>query len=227
MYGYSDSTGLNRQRELRASNLPGAFAAMGISLGLTGAISWWASFLPGIAAWFWPLIIVQFGLILAIGTVRSWSKNADNLSLVLLFVYAGVTGLVLAPIASIYLASSVGQGILLKALVSAGATFAAGAIYGWTTKKDLSNWGSILFMALLGIIISSLLNIFLLKSPVTDLVISWITVIVFTAFTAFDLNMARDNRFNQTAGQIALNLYLDFLNLFLAFLRIFGGSSRD
>ncbi len=227
MYSIRDSAGLDGQRSLRASNLPGAFAAMGISLGLTGSVAWWASSLPGISAWFWPLLIVQLGLILAIGTVRSWSKDAENLSLVLLFVYAGLTGLTLAPIAAIYLADAVGQGVVLKALASAGATFGAAAIYGWTTKKDLSNWGSILFMAMLGIVISSLLNIFWLRSPVTDLVISWITVVVFTGFTAYDLNRAKDNRFNETAGQIALSLYLNFLNLFLAFLRIFGGGSRD
>ncbi|BAC88080.1 Bax inhibitor-1 family protein [Gloeobacter violaceus] len=227
MYSYPDASGLNRQREQRASNLPGAFAAMGISLALTGAVSWWASALPGIDAWFWPLLIVQLGLLLAIGTVRSWSKNADNLSLILLFVFAVVEGLVLAPITAIYLASSVGQAVVLKALAAAGATFGAGAIYGWTTKRDLSNLGSILIMAVLGIVISSLLNVFWLKSPVTDLVISWMTVIVFTAFTAYDLNIARDNRFGQTAGQIALSLYLNFLNLFLAFLRIFGGGGRD
>ena len=206
-----------------AANLPGAFAAMGISLALTGAVAWRASSLPGIREWFWPLLIVQLVLILAIGTVRSWSKDSDLLSLFLLYVYAGVTGLVLAPIASIYLANAAGQSIIFKAAGSAGATFGAAAIYGWTTKKDLSSWGSILFMAVLGLIISSLINMVWLQSSLSDLVISGISVLVFTAFTAYDLNIAKNNRFNQTSGQIALGLYLNFLNLFLAFLRLFGG----
>lgn len=227
MYSFNDTSRLNRQQSLPASNLPGAFAGMAAALGLTGVVSWWASGIPGIETWFWPLIIVQFALLLAIGTVRSWSKNAENISLILLFVYAGITGLVLAPITSLYLASAVGQGIVLKALGSAGGAFGAAALYGWTTKKDLSNWGSILFMAVIGLVISSLLNVFWLHSPVTDLVISWISVLIFTAFTAYDLNVARNNRFGQTSGQIALGLYLNFLNLFLAFLRIFGGGSRD
>lgn len=229
MYSFRDEqSARTAQAERRAANLPGAFAGMGLSLALTGVVSWWASTLPGIQGWFWPLLIVQLVLILAISTVRSWSKDAENISLLLLFVYAGVTGLVLAPIASIYLADSVGQGIILKALGSAGAAFGAAAIYGWTTKRDLSNWGSILFMAVIGLVVSSLLNVFWLKSPVTDLVISGISVLVFTAFTAYDLNIAKNNRFNQTAGQIALGLYLNFLNLFLAFLQLFGlGGSRN
>jgi len=86
----------------RVEVLPTAFAGMGMALGLTGAVSWWASHnIPGIGQWLWPLIILQFGLILAIGTVRAWAQEADNLSLGLLFVYAGVTGLVLAPVSSL------------------------------------------------------------------------------------------------------------------------------
>jgi len=211
----------------RSNNLPAAFAAMGAALGLTGLVSWWGASLPGIATWFWPLVIVQFVLILAIGSVRAWARNAENVSFVLLFAYAGITGLVLAPVVNLFLASAAGQAIVLQALGAAGVAFGAAAVYGWTTKRDLSQLGSILFMAVLGIVISSLLNIFWLKSPLTDLVISWITVVVFTAYTAYELNVARDNRFGQTAGQIALGLYLGFLNLFLAFLRIFGGGSRE
>jgi hypothetical protein len=227
MYSFSDASKPDRRRSLAVGNLPAAFAGMAAALGLTGVVSWWASGIAGIEAWFWPLVIVQIVLLLAIGTVRAWSKNAENLSLILLFVYAGVTGLVLAPITALYLASGAGQAIVLKALGSAAAAFGAAAVYGWTTKRDLSNLGSILVMAVLGLVISSLLNIFWLKSPLTDLVISWMSVLVFTAFTAYDLNVARDNRFGQTAAQIALGLYLNFLNLFLAFLNIFGGGNRE
>jgi uncharacterized protein len=227
MFGTNGSASLNNQNSLRTASLPGAFAAMGIALGLTGAVSAWAVRLPGIEEWFWPLLILQIVLLFAIGTVRSWaSEGAENVSMALLFVYAGVTGLVLAPVAGLYLASAFGKAIVFKALGTAGATFGAAAIYGWTTKKDLSSMGSILFMALLGIIISSLLNVFWLHSSLTEMVISGITVLVFTGFTAYDLNVAKSNRFNQTSGQIALNLYLDFLNLFMAFLRLFSGGRR-
>jgi FtsH-binding integral membrane protein len=172
------------------------------------------------------LIILQFGLILAIGTVRAWAQEADNLSLGLLFVYAGVTGLVLAPVSSLYLATVAGQGLVIKALGSATVTFGAAAAYGWITKRDLSSWGGILTMGVLGLILSSLLNVFWLQSSMTDLVLSGISVLIFTAFTAYDLNMAKENRYNATAGQIALGLYLNFLNLFLAMLRLFSGGDR-
>ncbi|WP_218082296.1 Bax inhibitor-1/YccA family protein [Anthocerotibacter panamensis] len=227
MYNLRDRTGFESLQQTRVNNLPAAFAGMGMALGLTGAVSWWAANnIPGIGSWFWPLLIVQFGLLLAIGTIRTWAKEADNLSLVLLFVYAAVTGLVLAPVASLYLTNALGQGIVLKALGSAGIAFGAAAVYGWTTKKDLSSWGSILFMAVIGLMISSVLNIFL-QSSLTQLFISGVSVLVFTAFTAYDLNMAKENRFNATAGQLALGLYLNFLNLLLAFLNLFGLGGRN
>ncbi|WP_287128462.1 Bax inhibitor-1/YccA family protein [Candidatus Cyanaurora vandensis] len=228
MYDLRDRTTFDNNLQQRVNNLPTAFAGMGVALGLTGAVSWWAATnIPGIGGWFWPLLIVQFGLLFAISSVRSWAREAEGLSLVLLFVYAGITGLVLAPVANLYLASSVGQEIVFKALGSAAAAFGAAAIYGWTTKRDLSNWGSILFMAVIGLFISSLLNVFFFQSTWTQLFISGASVLIFTAFTAYDLNMAKENRFNQTAGQIALGLYLNFLNLFLAFLQIFGLGGRD
>jgi len=228
MYDLRDRTAFGTLQQNRINQLPTAFAGMGMALGLTGTVSWWATNnIPGIGAWFWPLLILQFGLLLAIGTVRSWAKEADNLSLVLLFVYASVTGLVLAPVASLYLANAAGQAIVLKALGSAGAAFGAAALYGWTTKKDLSSWGSILFMAVIGLFISGLLNMVFFQSSLTQLFISAASVLVFTAFTAYDLNMAKTNPYGETAGQIALGLYLNFLNLFLAFLQLFGIGGRD
>ncbi len=230
MYDLRDDSTLKNLSQTRTNALPGAFAGMGVSLGLTGAVSWWAAAnIPGIQGWFWPLLIVQFGLLFAIGSVRSWAKEAEQLSLVMLFVYAAVTGLVLAPVAQLFLSGTFGQGIFLQALASAGAAFGGAALYGWTTKKDLSSWGSILFMAVIGLVVASLLNMLFFQAPLTQLFISFVSVIIFTAFTAYDLNRAKANPYGETSGQLALGLYLNFLNLFLAFLQIFGimGGSND
>jgi len=116
------------------------------------------------------------------------------------------------------------------------ATFTVCSIYGWTTKKDLTSWGGFLFMGLIGIIIASLVNMFL-RSSGMSLIISYIGVIVFVGLTAYDTQKLKQMARTQPAGleggvvrkgaiMGALSLYLDFINLFLMLLRIFG-SGRD
>ena len=105
------------------------------------------------------------------------------------------------------------------------------ALLGYTTKTDLTKLGSLLFMALIGIVIASLVNMFL-RSPGFSYVISFIAVIVFTGLTAYDVQKLKQIGTQTEAGTEAtaklsimgaLTLYLDFINLFLALLRIFGG----
>ena len=126
-----------------------------------------------------------------------------------------------------------GQNITF-AFVSAAAVFITMAVLGTTTKKDLSNLGSYAFAALIGLVVATLINMFL-KNPMVTYVFSYIGVIIFTILTAWDAQKMK-NLYLQTEGQIsstglavvgALNLYLDFINIFIYFLQIFAGSDRD
>jgi hypothetical protein len=114
------------------------------------------------------------------------------------------------------------------------ATFLAMSIYGWTTKKDLTSWGNFLFMGLIGIIIASVVNMFVQSSGMA-MIISYIGVLVFVGLTAYDTQKIKQMAMTQPAGLDgavvrkgailgALSLYLDFINLFLMLLHIFGGS---
>jgi hypothetical protein len=114
------------------------------------------------------------------------------------------------------------------------ATFLAMSLYGWTTKKDLTSWGNFLFMGLIGIIIASVVNMFVQSSGMA-MIISYIGVLVFVGLTAYDTQKIKQMAMTQPAGLDgavirkgsilgALSLYLDFINLFLMLLHIFGGS---
>ena len=140
------------------------------------------------------------------------------------WIYAAVMGIGLAPIFLLYTATSVAQVFFVTA-----ATFGAMSLWGYTTKRDLTGWGSFLFMGLIGIVIASLVNLFL-QSGMMQLVISIIGVIVFTGLTAYDTQQIKEMYSPMDDGSIAgrkavmgaLKLYLDFINLFLMLLRLLG-----
>ena len=121
-----------------------------------------------------------------------------------------------------------GASIARVFFITAG-TFAGMSLYGYTTKKDLSGWGSFLFMGLIGIIIASIVNIFL-KSPMLYYVISWIGVLVFVGLTAYDTQNIKNAYYAGDSNEVgskkaligALKLYLDFINLFILLLQLFG-----
>jgi uncharacterized protein len=144
------------------------------------------------------------------------------------WVYAGVMGLSLASVFLVF----TGESIARVFFITAG-TFGAMSLYGYTTQRDLSQWGSFLFMGLIGIIIASLVNIFLASSAL-QFAISVIGVIVFVGLTAYDTQQIKEMYFEnddaQTAGKKAimgaLRLYLDFINLFMMLLQLFG-TRRD
>ena len=172
---------------------------------------------------FWGLIIAELGLVFYV------SARIQRLSLstaTLLFIlYSIINGATLAFIFAIYSTS-----IIVQTFVVTAGTFGAMAVYGYFTKKDLTSWGRLLLMALIGVIIAGVVNIFLHNSTM-DLIISGIGVLVFVGLTAYDsqkikqmLLMQED--MGETAQKVALmgalSLYLDFINLFLYLLRLFG-----
>ena len=140
------------------------------------------------------------------------------------WIYAGLMGVSMA---TIFIAFT-GESIARVFFITAG-TFAGMSLYGYTTKKDLSKFGSFLMMGLIGIIIASLVNIFL-QSSAMHFLISVVGVLVFVGLTAYDSqnikNEYADYYDEETAGKLAisgaLRLYLDFINLFIMLLHLFG-----
>jgi FtsH-binding integral membrane protein len=172
---------------------------------------------------FFGLIIAELGLVVALSAAAARMSAATAGGLFLL--YSALNGATLSVVLLVYTGASVAL-----AFVSTAGTFAAMSIYATVTRKDLSSWGSFLFMGLIGVVIAGLVNIFLHSSMVT-FVISCMSVIVFTGLTAYDTQKLRAfARAGGGSGAMAVNgalaLYLDFVNLFLALLRLFG-SRRD
>ena len=146
--------------------------------------------------------------------------------LALFTLYSVLNGVTLS---AVFLVYSLGS-ISAVFFIAAGMFFAM-SLYGWVTKADLSKWGSILFMALIGVIIASLVNFFL-HSSVFQTIISFVGVLVFVGLTAYDsfrlrrmqAELAGDTVMLRKLGLLgALSLYLDFINLFLMLLQLFGG----
>ena len=154
-------------------------------------------------------------------SIHKISSGAAFFAFILYSVLNGVT------LSSIFLVYKI-ESIFMVFFISAG-MFAAMAVYGTVTKSSLSSFGKFFAMALVGIIIASLVN-FLLRSPMLDWFLSMITVVLFTGLTAYDAqkmlavsNNASDDEVFKKASVIgALELYLDFINIFLAMLRLFG-----
>lgn len=207
------------------------YAWMAGGLALTGVIAWWVSQSPamlnlvfGNQAVFFGLILLELGLVFGL----SWGLTRLSATMATggFLLYAAINGVTMAFIFLAYTQESIASTFLVT-----GGTFAAISMYGYTTKRDLSTWGTYLFMALIGLILASVVNIFLQSSA-----LSWVTtyagVLIFVGLTAYDTQKikemsahidARDSEnFQKMAIMGALRLYLDFINLFLYLLRIFG-----
>ena len=175
---------------------------------------------------FWGLIIAEFACV--IGISGAINKISTAMAVLLFFVYAIINGVTLASIFWVFKISTIAQTFFITAGV-----FGAMSAYGYLTRADLSKFGAFLFMALIGLIITSVVNIFFMEESETlDWVISLVGVGIFIGLTAWDtqkikMMVMQSNGYN--VGKIAtlgaLSLYLDFINLFLYLLRIFG--SRD
>jgi len=171
----------------------------------------------------WLLIIAELGL------VMYTTARIDRLSLTtattLFVIYSALNGITLSSVFLAYAMTTIGQVFVITA-----GTFAAMAAYGYFTKTDLSKIGNILFMALIGLVIATLVNLFM-KSAMLDMVLSYIGVLIFVGLTAWDsqkikVMLASRQDVGETSQKIALmgalTLYLDFINLFLYLFRIFG-----
>jgi len=204
---------------------------MTIGLGLTAFVAWQTASSPAILQFIFSNTFIVIGLVVAqLGIVIALSAavhrfSAGTATAMFLF-YAALTGVTLSSIFVIYTMGSIANAFL----VAAG-TFGAMSVYGTVTKRDLTGMGSFLFMGLIGMIIAMVVNIFL-QSAMMDFVISGIGVLIFTGLTAYDTQKLRQFGMNAPLGDAtalrrgailgALTLYLDFINLFLMLLRLFG-----
>ncbi|MEQ8908024.1 MAG: Bax inhibitor-1/YccA family protein [Vicingaceae bacterium] len=225
----------SRSAEQVKAFLSNVFTYMAGALAITGVIAYWFSSsesmmnllvntqtggmtILGYAVMFSPLIFVL---------VMSFSFNRlSSFSLLLLFIaYSAVMGMSLSFIFLAYTAASITSTFFITA-----ATFGTMALVGYTTKQDLTKFGSILMMAVIGLVVAMIINMFL-GSAMMDYIISCVGVLIFTGLTAYDVQKLKrigsgveygTESTNKLAVMGALTLYLDFVNLFLFLLRLFG-----
>jgi len=230
-----DITLAQAQQQASTVFLAKVFNWMAVGLALTGGIAYFVA-ASGLARalvanpiLFFALVVIELGLVFFLSARINRIQPGTATGI---FVgYSALNGVVLSVIFLAYTHTS----IAVTFLVTAG-MFAAMAIYGMVTKRDLSGLGSFMFMGLIGIILASIVNIFLQSSSL-HWAISAIGVLVFVGLTAYDVqkikNIGEEGIMSQGEAAIrkgaiigALALYLDFINLFLMLLRFFGGS-RD
>lgn len=212
------------------SVLYAVFAWMAVALGISASIAYYIGNSPEVYAYVmgntWVVIaffIAQFALVIGIMAFRD--RMSAMTAMILFILYAITMGVTLSTIFLVYTTAS----IAVTFLVASG-MFGGMALYGYFTKSDLSSVGSIGIMMLIGLIIGGLVNLFL-KSPMVNMILSFVGVIVFSLLTAYDIqkikNMSRalladQETVSKVAIICALTLYLDFVNLFLYLLQIFG-----
>src|ERR1700740_19674 len=218
------------------SLLSSAFGWMFLALGISAAFSVLFGFNESLIAYLynvsedgraslsilgWAVMLAPIGFVLAMSL--GWQKFSFPVLLSLFIAYSAINGISLS---FIFMAYKIGT--IYKVFASTAVLFGVMALLGATTKTDLTKMGSFLMMALFGMIIASLINYFT-KSPMMDYIISIVGVIVFTGLTAYDVQKIKnmDAEFSgEGRAKIglmgALSLYLDFINLFLMLLRLFG-----
>lgn len=225
--------GADVQAQVRVNSfIQSVYNWMGIGLGLTGVIAYFTAHSPvmrnlihGNPMFFFGLIIVELGLVfyLSARVARIQASTATGLFV----LYAALNGLTLSFIFIVYTGASIASTFFVCA-----ATFLACSVYGMITKRDLTSLGGFMFMGLIGIIIASVVNLFIGSSGMT-MIISYIGVFVFIGLTAYDTQKLKHMAMTQPAdletgvirkGAIigALSLYLDFINMFLMLLHILG-----
>jgi len=213
----------------------GVYNHMTVGLAITGLVALGASFMAiqngqltsfGHAIYVsplkWLIMLAPIGMVFLFAA--KINSMAASTAQIVFWLFAGLMGLSLSSIFLVYTGASITRVFFITA-----GMFAGMSLYGYTTKKDLTGWGSFLFMGLIGILIASIVNIFL-ASTALQFAISVIGVLVFAGLTAYDTQSIKsaywegDDSETQAKKSIhgALRLYLDFINMFLMLLRLFG-----
>jgi uncharacterized protein len=203
------------------------YGYMAGGLVLTGIVAYAAAvsgFYQAIAdtGLIWIVMLAPLGFVLALSF--GIQRMSVETAMVLFWIYAAIMGLSLGSIFLVFTGTSIARVFFITA-----ATYGAMSLYGYTTRSDLSGFGSFLFMGLIGIVIASLVNIFV-GSSALQFAISIIGVIVFVSLTAYDTQRIKQMYLESDTAEIAgkkavlgaLALYLDFINLFMMLLQLFG-----
>ena len=225
-FGPPASVGVKPDARLQAAFLSHAFTWMFVGLLVSAAVAFVVHNDAALQRFAFQnyllLIIATFALTIVI--TGAINRLNATIALGLFIVFAGVMGLTIGAITSQFRDASVAT-----AFVSASAMFGAAAVYGAVTKRSLAGIGGILFMGIIGLWAALLLNFFLANGTLSW-IISIIGVVLFTALTAYDVQRIQSGAFAAWTGSLekaavigALHLYLDFINLFLFMLRLFGG----
>lgn len=209
------------------------FSYMSAGLGLTALVAYFLAATGAVYAVFsnpllyWISVLAPFGL--AMYLIMRISSIEQSTARTMFFAYAVLLGVSMSSIFVLYSAMSIAS-----TFFTTSAMFLSMVIYGYATDKDLTSFGSFLFMGLIGLIIASIFNIFI-GSTVMNLVISAIGVIIFTGLTAFDVQKIKGYYLESDSSEVsgkkamigALQLYLDFVNLFLYLIRFLGMRSSN
>ncbi len=229
-YPYSPSQlGVRPAPALVQQLLMGAFGWMFAGMLLTAGVAYMVTSSIGLTStieslWL-PLIIGQ--VVLGMGLQLGINRFSSSLGLLLFFVYAATIGLTVGVVVQLYTGESV-----VAAFVSTAAMFGGAALYGAVTKRSLAGIGGLASMAVIGLLVALVVNVFL-RSSMIGFVISIFGVVIFTALTAWDVQRIVNGQYaaitksaERASVLAAFHLYLDAINLFLFLLRLFGGGRR-
>lgn len=210
------------------SYMVSVYSYMAMGLGLTGFVAFFAAQSPELMNAIFGTPLSWLVMLAPVGIVFFLSARINSLSLSTarntFWIYSALMGLSLSSIFFIFTGQSIARLFFISSSI-----FGTMSIYGYTTKKDLTSFGSFLMMGVIGIVIASLVNLFI-RSSALQLVVSVIGVLIFTGLTAYDTQMIKEGYNEYESSEIAgkkaifgaLQLYLDFINLFISLLQIFG-----
>ena len=200
------------------------YTAVGLAIsGVVAYLTYATGLMYAMGPLMWLFVFAPLGMIFYYGSAsRNWTFESCR---TFYYVFTAVMGISLSTIFAVYTAASIVQVFFITS-----ATFAGASIVGYTTKKDLSGFGSFLFIGLIGIIIASIVNIFMASSAL-QFAISIIGVLIFTGLTAYDTQRAKTtflsghlntDQLTKFAIDTAMSLYLNFINLFQMLLSLLG-----
>nr|WP_315107043.1 Bax inhibitor-1/YccA family protein [uncultured Campylobacter sp.] len=197
------------------------FAASLLAASVGAYVGLYSSLGATVAGNYWLFVILELGLLVGL----MFAKRKAALNLILLFAFTFVSGLTLTPILGRTFAMPGGAAIVAQAFTLTTVAFGGLSVFAMNTKRDFTTWGKMLFITLIVLLVAMLLNLFF-KSPIFQVALSCVSAVLFSAYILYDTqNIIRGNY--ETPIEGAVDLYLDFLNLFVSLLRILGFFNSD
>ena len=197
------------------------FAASLLAASVGAYVGLYSSLGATVAGNYWLFVILELGLLVGL----MFAKRKAGLNLILLFAFTCVSGLTHRPILGRTFAMPGGAAIVAQAFTLTTVAFGGLSVFAMNTKRDFTTWGKMLFITLIVLLVAMLLNLFF-KSPIFQVALSCVSAVLFSAYILYDTqNIIRGNY--ETPIEGAVDLYLDFLNLFVSLLRILGFFNSD